>query len=118
MKTTYMKPAIKIKYIETEGDLLATSNNNFVQTNAGYGGYVGDVDVVLLMELDSESLCDFESALQKSGINIWLCQSQIITLPSENTHLKCKLQSYGRKSRSKRVEIGRASCRERVCVIV
>ena len=60
-----MKPAIKIKYIETEGDLLATSNNNFVQTNAGYGGYVGDVDVVLLMELDSESLCDFESALQK-----------------------------------------------------
>lgn len=58
MKTTYMKPAIKIKYIETEGDLLATSNNNFVQTNAGYGGYVGDVDdvdVVLLMELDSES---------------------------------------------------------------
>ena len=44
MKTIYMKPAIKIKYIETEGDLLATSNNNFVQTNAGYGGYVGDVD--------------------------------------------------------------------------
>lgn len=41
MKTTYMKPAIKIKYIETEGDLLATSNNNFVQTNAGYGGYAG-----------------------------------------------------------------------------